>query len=146
MANFRRILLPLNGNERVLDYAIDMALKTDAKLFILHAYRLTDLKKNHNGRKNSSIKTGLDEALIEEFKSKYEKRLKDAAIDYELNIEIGFLMDRILANIEEYNIDMVMLEGIEHFKDDSNFEKFHLLNVPVLLVPEKVPVSKAIVE
>ncbi|MDH5609045.1 MAG: universal stress protein [Cyclobacteriaceae bacterium] len=145
MAKFKRILFPVNGNESALKYAVDMAKQYNAKLFLLHTYRLIDLQKQFENKGTKSLKRTIDDSFEEEFEKKYGHRFVAADIDYEFLIEIGFLTDRIVANIKEKNIDMLLLEGLVNNNDDSLMERFAELNIPVLLIPDTIKSSTNLV-
>lgn len=138
MASFKKILFPLNGKPEAVDFAVEIARKSGAKLFLLKAYRLTDKKiKKQPGDK--SVKHTLDRMIHEEFERLYLEKLKASGIKFEFMVEIGFLTDRIIAAIKEKDIDMLMLDGLDQKNDDSIIERLNELTVPVMLIPENLP-------
>ena len=144
MSVFSRILFPLNGNEKALDYAISLAKPDDAKLFLLHTYRLTDMKDKVSSNGNKSVIGQIDERFHDKFNKTYLKKLEASGLEFELMVEVGFLVDRIVANIKEKSIDMLLLEGLNANDDDTLVEHLPSLTVPVMLIPEtqiSVPVS-----
>ena len=136
MAEVKRILFPLNGNESALDFAIDIAKKAKARLYILHTYRLIDLHKKHAEGKNKSIIRDISESVEKDFKEKYEEKLMRSGVNYEFMIEIGFLIDRIIANIREKNIDMLLMEKDKMDQDETMKDRFSELKIEVVLIPE----------
>lgn len=140
MASFKKILFPLNGKPEAVDYAVEIAKRSGATLYLLKAYRLTDKKVNKLPA-DKSVKHTLDRLIHEEFEKLYLDKLKNSGLKYELLVEVGFLTDRIIAAIKEKNIDMLMLDGLDQKNDDSIIERLSELTVPVMLIPEKLPVS-----
>lgn len=137
MSQFKRILLPVNGNPKAVEYALDMAKQSSAKVFFLKTYRLVEeMQRLHSTEK--SLKLTLDEEIEKEFESKYKRILQNSEVDFELLVEVGFISDRILANIKEKKIDMLLLDGLNRWNDDNLIDRFTELEVPVLLIPESI--------
>ena len=134
MSSFKRILFPLNGNVSALDYAVDLAKQSDAMLYLLHTYRLVDIKQRH--KEGGSIIRNIDDELEQNFRDKYESRLVDSKIQYEFMLEIGFLMDRIISNIKEKEIDILLLDKLKVDGDEAMIERFNDIKVPVMLIPD----------
>lgn len=142
MSQFNRILLPINGNLPAIEYALDMAKKSDATLFLLKTYRLVEeMKKLHSSDK--SLKLTIDEKIEQEIEDQYNHVLKASGVNYELMVEVGFLSDRIISNIKEKSIDMLLLDGLSKWGDDNLIDRFSELEVPVLLIPENTKDSSA---
>lgn len=138
MSSFKNILFPLNGSQQALDYAIMMAKKSDARLHLLKTYRLNDALANQDKSVSAkNRKDSLYEQLVEDFESRYKSRLDQSGIAYDFTVEIGFLTDRILAAIEDLNIDMLLINSFQKSPDDSIIERIQEVSVPVMLVPEK---------
>jgi hypothetical protein len=136
MSQFNRILLPVNGSKEAIRYALDMARRSDAKLYFLLTYRLLD-EINKQKSKDKSIKLTLDEQIEEEFFETNHDLLQDCDVEYELLVEVGFLSDRIISNIQEREIDMLLLDGLSKVSDEKLIERFAELHVPVLLIPNQ---------
>jgi hypothetical protein len=142
MSQFKRILLPINGNLPAIEYALDMAKRSNAHLYLLKTYRLVEeMKKLHSSDK--SLKLTIDEKIEKEIEDEYSQILNTSGVDYELLVEVGFLSDRIISNIKEKEIDMLLLDGLSKLGDDNLVDRFSELNVPVLLIPEKSKDSSA---
>lgn len=137
-----KILLPTDFREEscsALKYAIERAKENNAYLYILHTFRLVDLAEN--------MDVLLAKKIMEtEAKAKFEnlerELLKPAKIRYQFLNDVGFLSDRIVKNVKEHDIDMVLLS--EHI--DKRMEKVysdindlqHSLNCHVEVVPRMV--------
>lgn len=135
MSQFNKILLPINGNKSAVEYALDMAKRSNAKLYLLKTYRLVEeMKKLHSSDK--SLKLTIDEKIEKEIEDKYSHLLDASGVQYELLVEVGFLSDRIISNIKEKEIDMLLLDGLSKWSDDNLIDRFSELEVPVLLIPE----------
>lgn len=142
MSQFNRILLPINGNLPAIEYALDMAKQSNAQLYLLKTYRLVEeMKKLHSSEK--SLKLTIDEKIEQEIEDQYSHVLNSSGVDYELMVEVGFLSDRIISNIKEKEIDMLLLDGLSKWGDDNLIDRFSELEVPVLLIPEKAKGSSA---
>lgn len=142
MSQFNRILLPINGNQQAIEYALDMAKRSNAQLFLLKTYRLVEeIKKLNSSEK--SLKLSIDEKIEQEIENEYSHVLSSSGVDYELMVEVGFLSDRIISNIKEKEIDMLLLDGLSKWGDDNLIDRFSELEVPVLLIPEKTKDSSA---
>ena len=114
MSSFKNILFPLNGSQQALDYAIMMAKKSDARLHLLKTYRLNDALANQDKSVSAkNRKDSLYEQLVEDFESRYQSRLDQSGIAYDFTVDIGFLTDRILAAIEDLNIDMLLINSFQ---------------------------------
>lgn len=142
MSQFNKILLPINGNKSAVEYALDMAKRSTAKLYLLKTYRLVEeMKKLHSSDK--SLKLTIDEKIESEIENKYRNLLEGSGVQYELLVEVGFLSDRIISNIKEKEIDMLLLDGLSKWADDNLIDRFSELEVPVLLIPESTPGNSA---
>ena len=138
MSQFKRILFPVNGNTHAIEYALDMAQRSHAKIFLLKTYRLLEEMSKHKAG-DKSLKLSIDELIEQEFNEKYRPILDKWDVDYELLVEVGFLTDRIISNISEKKIDMLLLDGLNTNTDEMLLERFPELKVPVLLIPEPNP-------
>ena len=123
MSQFNRILLPINGNLPAIEYALDMAKQSNAQLYLLKTYRLVEeMKKLHSSEK--SLKLTIDEKIEQEIEDQYSHVLNSSGVDYELMVEVGFLSDRIISNIKEKEIDMLLLDGLSKWGDDNLIDRF----------------------
>ena len=135
MSHFNHILVPVNGNASTIEYALDMAQRSNAKLYFLKTYRLVEEIKRHPTT-DTSVKQSIDEQIEKEFLENYQALLQDVMVEYELLVEVGFLSDRIIANIRDKDIDMLLLDGFNKGNDEMLIERFSELPVPVLLIPK----------
>ena len=115
-----------------------MAQRSHAKIFLLKTYRLLEEMSKHKAG-DKSLKLSIDELIEQEFNEKYRPILDKWDVDYELLVEVGFLTDRIISNISEKKIDMLLLDGLNTNTDEMLLERFPELKVPVLLIPEPNP-------
>ncbi|MFY0688359.1 MAG: universal stress protein [Cyclobacteriaceae bacterium] len=132
MSNFDRILIPINGNESAMDFAIDTAKNAGAKLYLLTTYRLTDHNPDMKIVDNKSIRQTLEEEMRNKVESAYNEKLSTSGVPFEILVEIGFLSDRIIANIDELDIDVLVMDNMSFDSDDVIGERFHELKIPVL--------------
>ncbi|MFT4738128.1 MAG: putative transcriptional regulator [Cyclobacteriaceae bacterium] len=142
MSIFKRILLPINGNNHAVEYAFDMAKKSNAKLFLLKTYRLLEEMKKIKAE-DKSLKMSIEQKIEEDFEKHYKKILARYEVKPELLVEVGFLTDRIIATIDEKQIDILLLDGLNKGSDENLIERFEELKVPVLLIPralQKTPI------
>jgi DNA-binding LacI/PurR family transcriptional regulator len=138
MSIFKRILLPINGNNHAVEYAFDMAKKSNAKLFLLKTYRLLEEMKKIKAE-DKSLKMSIEQKIEEDFEKHYKKILARYEVKPELLVEVGFL----IATIDEKQIDILLLDGLNKGSDENLIERFEELKVPVLLIPralQKTPI------
>lgn len=136
MPSFKNILFPLNGNPDSMDYAIMMAKKSQAKLYILKTLRFKDLQPIKDN-KPADVKTSMKDSIMKEFDEVYKQKLEESKLDYEFSIEIGFLTDRISESIKDHEIDILLINKLDEDSDDNIIEKLNQLKIPVMLIPKK---------
>jgi hypothetical protein len=136
MPSFKNILFPLNGNPDSMDYAIMMAKKSQAKLYILKTLRFKDLQSIKDHRP-TDVKTSMKDSIMKEFDEVYKHKLEESNLDYEFSIEIGFLTDRISESIKDHGIDILLINKLDEHSDDNIIEKLNQLKIPVMLIPKK---------
>ena len=135
LSTFKKILLPIGNSEHAIHYAVDLARQSEAKLYLLRTYRLLEEVRIHKSV-DKSLKSSLDDLIEEEFFSKYRELLDRSGVDYELLVEVGFLFDRISANIQERGIDMLLIDKHYPGLDEPLRDQFKKIMIPVLLIPE----------
>lgn len=141
MASFKNILFPINGNPDAVDYAMEIARKSDARLYLLKAYRLTEHNKIEPSPEDKTVKHAIERTIKEKIEKLYGEKLRSSGMDFEIMVEVGFLTDRIFAAIADKNIDMLMLDGLDQKNDDSMIERISELTIPVMLIPENLTVQ-----
>ena len=156
MKTIKKILAPTDFSARAtraLKYAISLAHATEAKLFILHAYRMP------SGATGTPYPmTGLyvdvvaNQELIEkEVQQSFDEiediHLKDKKVQYEFIATCAFPEDAIEEAVEEKEIDLVVMGN----RGESKLEKLlgstttHIMrrtSCPVLAIPEDAVFAK----
>lgn len=150
MKSIRRILAPTDFSDRAtraLKYAIGLSQATEAKLYILHAYRVpsaaTGTPYPITGMYVDTVAS--QEQIAKEVDQEFEEiellHLKDKRIHYEFISTCSFPEEAIEEAIEEKEIDLVVMGN----RGDSSMEKllgsttshlFHRTDCPILAVPE----------
>lgn len=134
-----QFIYPVNADTLVFDYAIKLAKKSNAKLFILYTYRISDIHSSFHSEKAKSInRTSFDESIHEKLKEKFGSKLKESNIQYEFLVEIGFLPDRLFSNVAEKGIDLVILNDLNNHKDDGLIDRMNELTIPVFIIPSAI--------
>jgi nucleotide-binding universal stress UspA family protein len=111
-AVIKKILIPsdLNpGMPESIPYAIALSEWTGAQIYILLTYRLIEDSEETRDNKKVSIREQLNEQAkkkVELIRSNFPMTCESRC---EFLIEIGFLSDRIRANIRKHNIDLVIM-------------------------------------
>jgi hypothetical protein len=54
-------------------------------------------------------------------------------------VEIGFLVDRIISNITEKQIDILLLDKLKVDGDEALIDRFSEITIPVMLIPDQNP-------
>jgi len=134
-----QFIYPVNGDAFAFDYALELAKKSNAKLYILYTYRISDIHLAFHGEKSSAInRKSFDDSIHEKLKEKLELKLIGSKIHYEYLVEIGFLPDRLISNIAEKGIDLVILNNLNHHKDDGLIDRMDELTIPVFIIPNTI--------
>jgi nucleotide-binding universal stress UspA family protein len=139
-----KILFPTDFSQSSIDamqYAVRLSATLGAELIILHTFRLTDT--HLEGKKLFDSKKNLEISAINEFNVFDDKYLKHTGIRYLFLSEVGFMSDRIISNIKEHKIDLLMLGNEMQTKMKEKTEVdckgiIQGLGCPVLLVPELI--------
>ena len=142
----KKILIPIDfsdNSKNALKYGIEVARKTDAKLTLLHAYRLLGPQIGPVRKSELSLKETLDQNPKENFADIELKFLKDSGLTYEFQIEIGFIETVIKLITQNQPIDMVIMgtRGENHygnFLGSTTTRVIKEINCPVLAVPSGV--------
>lgn len=135
MSEAYRFIYPLDDTNGSIGYAIEMARQSNAKLYLLFTYRLTDIHAGFIKPEGGSIKKSFDESIQEKLENEFGKLLKKEGVAYEFLVEIGFLPDRLIANVTEKNIDMILLNDLLKHREDGLMDRIREMPIPVLLIP-----------
>ena len=143
---FRRILFPTDFSEnslRALEYALLMTEKNEAELMILYTYRLINNEYNLDTKNRVALKKELEAQAGLVFDRLDRELLSLSGITYTLLSEIGFVADRILANVDNYNIDLIILcdnmqKRLQEKPEKSHEGLIHKISCPIMLVPTKM--------
>ena len=139
-----KILLTVDGSEgsaKAATVAFEVAEMTKSKLFILHVIPI------HIVRQVALMSDGDVDELLAKYSSKGEMLLegvkaaaKDSGIDVELILDKGSPSDRILAQVKELGVDLVVIgsrgaAGGTHSGLGRSVERVTMnIDVPVLVV------------
>jgi len=150
MKPIKRILAPTDFSDRAtraLKYAIGLSQATEAKLYILHAYRVptaaTGTPYPVTGMYVDTVAS--QEQIAKEVDQEFEEiellHLKDKRINYEFISTCSFPEEAIEEAIEDREIDLVVMGN----RGDSTMEKllgsttthlFRRTDCPILAIPE----------
>lgn len=120
--------------EKALRSAAQWAIKNNARITILHPYRLNQVVKMEDLGK---VKRDIDEQAALNFK-KLSHLLTNGNISYDFRSEVGFLTDRIQEHIRRSNIKMLVVnKDLAEANREAMNELTHQLEIPVIIVPQE---------
>ncbi|MEM1408349.1 MAG: universal stress protein [Bacteroidota bacterium] len=142
MKLYKKILYPTDFSEnsiRTMDYALRVSKNQSAELILLYAYRLINSgNSDHISHRNNVAEHG---------RKNYETVNKELLINSEVGhtylSEVGFIEDRILATVNENDIDLVLIcdsvyKAIESQNKNGNERLLKRISCPLMLVPADV--------
>lgn len=137
------ILVPVDFSaysDNALKYAIGLAQTVNAKVYILHSYRLTKPFGRVAPGTNFSIRDELDAETLQRFEKVKKDILEPTNLDFEFLIDIGFAVDTILSNIIDHNIRLVIMGSkgngmIHQMFGSTTLNVINRANCAVLSIP-----------
>jgi nucleotide-binding universal stress UspA family protein len=134
------------STEKVLEVAARIANACKAHLIVLFPYRLIDY--NHRGD-IPSLKLKLESEAREKFQQLRRVTPGLATLPCELQVEIGFIADRINAHVRRGNIDMIVMGQQKEYSpaDGKGFDLQHLITsaqLPFVIVPAAVKAEASV--
>ncbi|MDX1629050.1 MAG: universal stress protein [Fulvivirga sp.] len=138
---FNRILFPTDFTSSSMDalhYVVELSGLNEAELYFLHTYRLID--SDLYGNEIVKAKRLLEQQAMDRFKKWDDDFLKQTKLKYSFNTEVGFISDRIVSNIQQYDIDLLVLcKSIQDKMKEKSERGYNSLlkdlSCPVMLVP-----------
>jgi hypothetical protein len=120
------------ASRHTLEMAAQLAKDQHAHLTVLFTYRLNQQK---NGEA-VGVKKETERDAAAYFAILEKEVLKGMGIPYNFRTEIGFMTDRIRANMLETPVDFVVIDKAVNIENKDSFsELLDRLNIPVLIVP-----------
>lgn len=122
---------------RVLDVAARIARSCGLHLSILYPYRLIS---NEPTADMTSLKRKIESTAREKFEELIAQYPEISRTSYSFQTEIGFLSDRIYANVTRNGVDMIVI-GQEQADTSNDIRGFNLqqmikaLQLPFVIVP-----------
>jgi nucleotide-binding universal stress UspA family protein len=143
--SIKNILVPIDFSAdsfRALEYAIEITKKTNAMLYIVHAYRLINPENLENQSKGAALKKQLEDSLNLKFRDVEYEYLASHPIDYELTLEVGFAVDVIQSMISDKEIDLVAMGARGKIEQEELFGSttwsvIKTANCPVMVIPKE---------
>ena len=149
MALIKKILVPidfLDASRNVLKVAIGLAKKSDAKIYLLHAYRLIQPKilllpffqaPKYNGLE---LKREFENYSFALFKAIENDFFQNVKVEYEFITEIGFVAQAIKSIVSAQGIDLVVIGSNNtprksEFWGSNTLEVIKKIKVPILAIP-----------
>ena len=138
------ILCAVDFSESSIDamnWAIDLAKKTQAKLTVMYCYRLIPTTGG-NDEASTSLKRNIEEEATRKFREFEAQHLSDHAVNYRFIAEVGFYHFRIEMFLQSNPVGLLVIGGsiVDNFDEYKNlgFEKFISgSKVPILIVPHE---------
>ena len=145
MNSIKNVLVPIDFSEnsfKALEYAIEIAKKTNATVHIVHAYRLIKPENPEYHSEGATLKKELESSLNLKFRDVEFEYLVSHPIEYELILEVGFAVDVIQNMIVDKKIDMVVMGARGKRKQEEIFGSttwsvIKSTSCPVLAVPRE---------
>lgn len=141
----RVILIPTDFSknaEVALTYAINLATDFQARLIVLHAYRLLQTTIDSIDQSPFSIKNQWDRDTQQKFRRLESKYLKDAGIDYSFEVDVGFAADAINSSALANKVDMVVIGAagagtINQIVGSTTLKILNMVHCPVMVIPSE---------
>lgn len=145
MNSINNILVPIDfsGHSlKALEYAVEIAKRTNATIHVTHVYRLIRTEKFDHPAKGSDLKRELEDSLKLKFRDLEYEYLVSHPIEYELTMAVGFAIDVIQDIVLDKKIDMVVMGTrgkieIEEIFGSTTWSVIKSINCPVLAVPKE---------
>jgi nucleotide-binding universal stress UspA family protein len=133
-----RFLFPTDGSEAVragFDYALALADRMDAELFVLHVADTSEISHTRVGGE-------VVDAFVQEGESIVEETVAEAGRDVEVTTDViqGVPDKTIVAYAEEYDIDCILMPtrdrgGVERLLGSTTERVLRQASVPVIAMP-----------
>ncbi|MEM6360483.1 MAG: universal stress protein [Bacteroidota bacterium] len=139
MKLYKKILYPTDFSQnsiRTMDYALRVSKDQNAELILLYAYRLI----NNGNSDHISHRNNLAEHGWKNYEAVNKELLADSEVGYTYLSEVGFIEDRILATVNENDVDLVVICDSVHkaIKSQNKYGNERLLkriSCPLMMVP-----------
>ncbi len=145
LSAINNILTPIDFSEyslRALEYAIEIAKKTNATLHIIHAYRLIQPNNLSIHSLGIELKKHLENTLNQKFNELEFEYLANQPIEYEITLEVGFALDVVQTTITDKKIELVIMgtrgnRELEEIFGSTTWSVIKSTTCPVLAVPKE---------
>ena len=121
---------------QALEWIIQVALRHDLRISVLHPYRL-----NQTGRKHDPVllKKEIDKEASDNFRKVAEGLLKSHNIPFDFRSEVGFLHDRIQDYARKNRMVLLVISKKLAINDpESVQELIKDLDVPTVIIPQEM--------
>lgn len=144
----RVILVPTDfseNSEAAVRFAVGLACDIQARIIVMHAYRLLQTLSTAN-QSPFSIKDQWDKTTKEKFEKLKKEILNDCELDYTFESDVGFAADTILSAVNANEVDLVIMgtsgEGSwEGVFGSTTLKIINKVNCPVIVIPPKASYS-----
>ncbi len=145
----KTILVPIdipNASENAIDYAVELALQTKAKIILFHSYHVRMLLSSLvliDGGFEKENKRRLK--IIED---EIVRKIGDKKIEIEIIVRNGFAADEIIEIIKKYNIDIIVMgvngsnKSSKKFIGTTTISVIQKSKIPVLVIPNNAQFKK----
>jgi len=140
---FRKILFPTDFSDEsinTLEYVVRLSTMNQSELLILYTFRL--IGTDDDTKKLVDAKRMLEDNARQAFEKIDNALLRHSSLSYTFLSEVGFISDRIMSNIKEHDVDLLILYDKMHDKIDEKLESgssslMSQISCPVMFVPER---------
>lgn len=141
--SYQRILFPTDfsgTSNDALPPVVELVRACRADLIVLHSFRFIDSLMSLSTVKEA--KKILEQNAVNQFRQAEEQYLKGKEISYFFHSEIGFLTDRILSNVQEQRIDLLVLSpSIKAMIEEGFPDLLAAIDCQVIVLPGLATVS-----
>lgn len=155
MKPIKKILAPTDfspASNNALAFAVSLASELNAKLYVLHSYRIptvTDTAYPIGGVYPEGMvdKDDIKKEVANELNTIEQDFLKDGSLTYETLMKSGFVEDNIQEVVKENEIDLIVMgtRGANVLQELFGSTTTHIINntnVPVLVIPKSAQFTK----
>lgn len=119
-------------SEYIFEWVVKLCLQMQCDLLVLHTYRLT--------KKNEDIidwKRKTEAAAREDFSRIEDEVLRNSGIKYTLNVEVGFIADRVNEIVSKNNdISFLVIDKMMYDRNNQSFDELvETVTVPIIITP-----------
>lgn len=119
-----------DASKKVLRWSVDLAIKLNEPLTVIHAYRLL-----HRNGEAMEMKRRLESEAFQHFSILEKELLLGKGISYDFKNEVGFISDRVREHSKNNEVDFLVVGKNTNSDGNSISELVATTGVPLVVVP-----------